>query len=246
MQNTPLIFHLPIHYLPKIALRLEYLLSTLLQARTQSHPIIHHYAIKNIIKIIKIAEKPELKGRFLKEFIRIEHKLKKEEKDNIENEKLLQQIQILSDATGRFGESVHSDPFIQSVRVAQATEHDDTEFNCPQLLYWLSDNHEKRHQDIERWLIQFNSLFDTIFIYLSILRALASTQQIEINRGFHQYPINEQKFCQLISITIDNESNIVPKMQLGHHGLSLRLYNASSMQEMNQVNTTIKLAISNL
>lgn len=62
-ENT-ITFQLATHFLPKIALRLECLYQTIQQACEETHPVIHHYALKNIIEIIKLVEKPELKAVF--------------------------------------------------------------------------------------------------------------------------------------------------------------------------------------
>ena len=51
MGDDTIIFQLATHYLPKIALRLECLFLTIEQACEESHPVIHHYALKNIIEI---------------------------------------------------------------------------------------------------------------------------------------------------------------------------------------------------
>ncbi len=64
MSQDTITFQLATHYLPKIALRLECLFLTIEQACEESHAVIHHYALKNIIEIIKLVEKPELKSRF--------------------------------------------------------------------------------------------------------------------------------------------------------------------------------------
>ena len=53
MQHDSIIFQLATHYLPRIALRLERLFLAIQQACEETHPIIHHYALKNIIEIIK-------------------------------------------------------------------------------------------------------------------------------------------------------------------------------------------------
>src|SRR5258708_35744265 len=75
MYDETITFELATHFLPKIALRLESLYQTIKQACEETHPVIHHYALKNLIEIMSLIEKPELRSRFLKELIRIEHAL---------------------------------------------------------------------------------------------------------------------------------------------------------------------------
>ena len=77
MYNDTITFQLATHFLSRIALRLEFLFKTINQACYESHEVIHRFALKHIIEIFDVIEKPELKSRFLKELIRIEHVLKK-------------------------------------------------------------------------------------------------------------------------------------------------------------------------
>ena len=77
MARDTITFQLGTHYLSRVALRVERLLFTIKEASLEKHPVIHNAALNDLFEIIKLTEKPELKGRFLQEFIRIEHALNK-------------------------------------------------------------------------------------------------------------------------------------------------------------------------
>ncbi len=248
MRQDTITFQLATHYLPKIALRLECLFLTIIQACEETHPVIHHYALKNIIEIIKLIEKPELKSRFLKEFMRIEHALNKSQTivSNSLYADLFIQIQHLSHVVGRFGESIHQDLFLQSIRLAQTAQHNDCELHSPQLLLWLENEPERRQNDLRVWLKHLQTLSDTVAVYLSLLRGSAQFDMIDLLNGFYQRLLPSQSSCHLILLRMDRDCGIVPKMQLGHHGLSLRLCDASSMHEIHRTDTKIDLAICQL
>lgn len=248
MRQETITFQLATHYLPRIAIRLECLFLTIAQAIEETHPVIHHYALINIIEIIKIIEKPEIKSRFLKEFMRIEHSLNKSQ-TIVTDERyaaLFLQIHQLSYVIGRFGGSVPQDSFIQAIRLAQAAQHHDGELHSPQLLLWLERDAQQRQQDIAKWLKELQPLFDTVNIYLALLRDTAQFEMIDMHNGFYQRSLPSKSLCQLILLRMDKNCGIVPKMQLGHHGLSLRLCDANSMNEIHQTNTMIDLAICQL
>lgn len=248
MPNQTITFQLATHFLPKIALRLEYLLLTIEQAITELHPIIHLDALKNTVDVIKLIEKPELKSRFLKEFMRIEHHLKKNNLPISDKTyaSLFIQIQLLNQSVGQFGEQIHQDPFLQSMRLAHTTHSHDSELYPPQLLLWLENTPEKRQADLSGWLKQFQSLKNTVEIYLSLLRHTASFETIDMHHGFYQRPITSKTSCHLILLRMDKQGGIVPKMQLGHHGLSIRLCEAHSMNELRRANMSVELAICQL
>jgi cell division protein ZapD len=248
MPPNTIIFQLAAHYLPKIALRLERLFIAIKTACTEANPIIHHYALKNVIEIIKVIEKPELKGRFIKELMRIEH-LSTKSQPEISNERyarLFVQVQVLNHIAGRFGERIHQDPFLQSIRIAQSSHNMDCELHAPQLLLWLENDHELRQEDLHRWLQELQVLYDTVTIYLSLLRDNAAFQTINMSHGFYQHFLSSKSSCQLILVRMEKKSGIVPQIQLGHHGISVRLCDTKSMQELNDIDTCIELALCQL
>ncbi|KTC65656.1 Protein of uncharacterised function (DUF1342) (plasmid) [Legionella adelaidensis] len=245
MHDETITFQLATHFLPKVALRLECLFLTIEQACEETHPVIHHYALKNIIEVIQLIEKPELKSRFLKELMRIEHAINKSQitiSDAL-YANLFVQVQFLSHVAGRFGENIHLDTFLQAIRLSQTGNHSDCEVHSPQLLLWLESDAKKRQLDLLTWLKQLKSLTETVKVYLSLLRNTAEFDKIDMYNGFYQRSLPSKTSCHLILLRMDKNCGIVPKMQLGHHGLSLRLCEANSMHEVRRSNTAVDLAI---
>ncbi|STX31558.1 cell division protein ZapD [Legionella birminghamensis] len=187
MQQETITFQLATHFLPKIALRLECLHRIIDEACTEHHPVIHHYALQKVIETIHLIQKPELKSRFLKELMRIEHSVNKT--NTISSElyaRLFTQIQILSHTVGRFGEDIHQDPFLHSIRTAQSSQHLDCEIHPPQLILWMESHPEIRQEQLSQWLNSLRLLHDTVRIYLSLLRNSADYFQISLINGFYQ------------------------------------------------------------
>lgn len=245
MPQDIITFQLATHFLPKIALRLECLLATINQACEETHPVIHHYALKNILEIMKLIEKPELKSRFLKELIRIEHSLNK---TNIQlgpewYDQLYCQIQLLTHKAGLFGEGIHQNPFLQSIHQAQAVYHLDCEMHSPQLLLWLESNPAQRQRDLALWLHHLRPLHLTVSIYLHLLRDTAQFDEIDTLNGFYQRQLPPKTSCHLILLRMNKFCGIVPRLQLGHHGLSIRLCEADTMREVRETKTTLDLGI---
>lgn len=248
VQQDSILFQLATHYLPKIALRLERLFQTIEQSCEEKHPIIHHYALQNIIEIIKLVEKPELKSRFIKELMRVEHVVNKSQAciSNSIYTSLFVQIQVLSHIAGRFGEAIHQDPFLQVIRLTQPTHSIECELDSPQLLLWLQLAPAYRQRDLVTWLKHLRTLYDTVNVYLALLRQTAMFETITLLNGFYQRSLPTQPSCQLILLKMDSHCGLVPKIQLGHHGLSLRLCEANSIQEVQHTNTTVEMAVCQL
>lgn len=248
MQENTIIFELATHFLPKIALRLEYLYHTINQACQETNPVIHHSALRSVIEIMKLVEKPELKSRFLKELMRIEHSLNKAQLElSVELYKeLYAQIHILSHAAGRFGESIHNNPFLQSIKLNQQSQSNDYDIYAPELLLWLESPPIIRQHDLAIWLNNLRTLNTTVSFYLSLIRNTAVFKQIDILNGYYQCPLPPKTSCHLILLKIDKSFGIAPRMQLGHHGLSLRLCEISTMREVRETEAKIYLALCQL
>ena len=252
MNNETITYQLAMHYLPNIASRLEALFSAITQACHETHPIIHHYALKNIISIIKIIEKPELKSRFIKEFMRLEHYLNRpnyQDSFHLSNTlyaNVFVTIQVLQNLSGKFGESIYQDPFLQSIRFAQFSNSDECELHSPQLVHWLAQDSHTRQSHLTKWLQELIILHDTVNIYLKILRDTVNYEPISLINGYYHQFIPNKSTCQLILLRMLKDCNIVPKIQLGHHGLSIRLCDSMTMQEIEPSNANIELAISKI
>ena len=103
-----------------------------------------------------------------------------------------------------------------------------------------------RQRDLVNWLSHLRTLHDTVTVYLSLLRKTAEFETIDLLNGFYQRSLPSQLSCQLILLRMDTRCGLVPKIQMGHHGLSLRMCEATSMQEVQQTDTTVELAICQL
>ena len=248
MTNERMLFQLATHNLAKIAIKLECFFYIIEQACDDTHPVIHHYALKNILEIMTLAEKPELKSRFLKELIRIEHVLNTKgiKISNLPYGDVSEQIQRLSGICGGFGGSIHHNVFLQSLRLAHRTSHDETEFNAPQFLYWLEGRSSKRQQDLRDWFEELLHLRDSVATYLGLFRNTAIFEQINILNGFYHCQLTGKSTCHLVLLKLDRSSGFIPKVHVGHHGLTIRLNDAATLEEVKPESLLLEVAICQL
>lgn len=244
MHNNTITFQLATHFLSRIALRLEFLFKTINQACHESHEIIHRFALKNIIELIEIVEKPELKSRFIKELIRIEHVLKKTNHFNDLSlfDELATQIHILNHVPGRFNNPIDDDEFLRTLRQIHHPNTQDCEFNSPHLVLWFESQAEVRQKNINQWVSSLKDLEDTVTIYLSLLRESAQYLPITALNGFYQHGISPQSLNHLILLRMDKTLGITPKLQLGHHSITLRLYELASTREIRDKSVDMEIA----
>ncbi|RUR12944.1 cell division protein ZapD [Legionella sp. km772] len=230
MYKDTITFQLATHFLPRIALRLEFLFKIINQAGKESHEVIHRYALKNIIELINIIEKPELKSRFIKELIRMEHVLKKltppHEMHSL-NE-LEKQIHLLNDVPGRFSQPIHDDMFLKTLKQIYHPNTPECEFNSPHLVLWFDLDPLTRQKMINLWLHDLRDLESTVIIYLSLLRTMTEYHSITACNGFYQHSFAPKTTNHLILLKMDKSLRVTPQLQLGHNNLTIRLYESNS------------------
>lgn len=248
MHENMIIFQLATHFLSRIALRLEYLFKSITEACNESHEIIHRFALKSVIEIVEIIEKPELKSRFLKELIRIEHVLKKP--NIIENtflkDQLSTQIYSLSHTSGPFGLTIHEDEFLKILRQIHHPNTKECEFNSPQLVLWFDSDPLLRQKTIKHWLDCLIDLKDTVHVYLSLLREATHYIPITAYNGFYQHGISPKTINHLILLSMDKSLGVTPKLQLGHHNLTIRLYDLTTANEIRDKTMEMNIAFSQI
>lgn len=248
MYNNTVTFQLATHFLSRIALRLEFLFKTINQACNESHEVIHRFALKNIIEIVEIIEKPELKSRFLKELIRIEHVLKKDnliENTNLFNQ-LSTQIHVLNHVPGRFSNSIHEDEFLKTLRQIHHPNTKECEFNSPNLVLWFDSDPAIRQKTISVWLDCLKDLEYTVTIYLALLREATQYIPITAHNGFYQHSVSPKLVNHLILLKMDRSIGITPKLQLGHHSLTIRLYELTTAHEVRDAAIDMEIAFCHL
>ncbi len=241
-------FELATHFLPKVSLKLESYIQSIMDSQNESHPVIHHHALLNCNEVLNIVDKPELKSRFLKEFLRVEHLLNRCQ-TKICNELydlLFQQIQYLSNMNHNFANRLNEDLFLLAIRQNLTANNQSLNDFCPQFQFWMEADPIIRREMIEKWINALHPLHKTVKTYLSILRQTALSSVIKLDRGFYQQALPPANNCHLIAVKLAKYYGAIPKINLGHFGLSIRLFDVESMREMHKDNTEIELALCQL
>lgn len=244
MYKDAITFQLATHFLSRIALRLEFLFKAINQACNESHEVIHRYALKNLVELMDIIEKPELKSRFIKELIRIEHVLKKQQISVNASlfDALEQQIHILNHVPGRFCNSIYEDQFLKTLRQIHHPNTKECEFNSPFLIMWLDLEPKIRQKAINQWVNALKDLETTVMIYLSLLKESAKHHNIQAQNGFYQHAFPPKTNNHLILLQMNKSLGMIPKLQLGHHNLTIRLYDLASATEIHDKNIDMDIA----
>ncbi|NDH09627.1 MAG: cell division protein ZapD [Gammaproteobacteria bacterium] len=223
MSTQDIIYQQSPQFLVKTCLYLENLFAFIHESSTHTHPMMHYDALKNLVKILGIIEKPELKSRFCKEFIRLERGLSKTLKiDKPELwDRFLQKSSDLQQQGNRFHCDLEHDSFLQSIKSRQSNQEYHLEPSSTHIYYWLHQDPKSRQHMIKHWLKSLHELHHCVQIYISILRRHAEFQPVEIKDNFIYQAFAHTLATQLLMIKIPYEMKVVPKIQVANHSVNI-------------------------
>jgi cell division protein ZapD len=238
MQAQEIIYQQSSQFLPKISLRIENLLAYIREGLHENHPIIHHYALKNIIDLIKIVEKPELKSRYTKEFIRLEYGLSKilPEQSPELWQKFTEISLDLQNRVNRFCSPIFADQFLQNLRMRMQDNWMECELQAPHLYRWLHQSSPQRKSHLQSWIDNLIEIESIISVYLSILRYFAHYQEIEVHQNYYHQLVGHHPICQLIVLKVNAELPVIPKIQVGNNSLSIHFHDPIQVEEISSLN----------
>lgn len=223
MPTQHIIYQHSSQFLPKISIKLENMLASIFEGKNVTHPIIHHYALKNIVKLLKIIEKPELKSRLTKEFLRLDYVLPQSFKE--EYSQLYQKFEIKSKElqiqNSRFGSQLHLDPFLLSLRMRSQDQWNECELQPPFLYHWLHQRPQYRQEMLSNWLSELKELKSIVSVYSALLHQLAVYETVQIQQSFFQKTMSAIPSCQLVIIKLDVDLPLIPKIQMSTNALTI-------------------------
>ncbi len=247
MQTQEIIYQQSPQFLPKVSIRIENLLAYIHEGLHQSHPITHHYALKNIIELLKIVEKPELKSRYTKEFLRLEYTLSKVLPEQAPElwHRFKETSLDLQNRVNRISYEIFNDQFLQSMRLKIQDNWQECELQTPHLYRWLHQSSKSRKDSLKHWLGHLSDIENIIQVYLSVLRFFLVYEDITIHQSYYHQLINGHPTCQLIVLKIDSEIPAIPKIQIGNNSLSIYFNDPLLVEEISHLDDfNIQLGIS--
>ncbi len=167
MSNQTIIFEQPVNELLRVCLRVEHLLE--LAENSLRNTTLHdtRTTISAMADILSVTERPDLRGKFIKEFLRQTANLQRfMNEPHIDQTRLntallgLEQItQLLQNSNGKFGAKLRDNEFIVNIRQHLAMPGGTCSFDTPSFYYFLRQPAKERHTKLVEWLSELEDLF---------------------------------------------------------------------------------------
>jgi len=212
-------------------LRLEQLFRRLVELVPRTHSLDHHYALQTIFEIMDVAARADMKSDVLKDIDRHKLQLATYRGNPMIAEEVLdgviQQLDDcftqLSQLAGKTGQSLTENDWLMSIRSRIGIPGGTCEFDLPAFFHWQHASTENRQKDLHRWSLSLAPLADAIVLLLKMLRDSGSAQKMLAVNGQLQQNLPQGRTFQLLRLSIDPVSGLVPEISGNRLMVSVRL-----------------------
>jgi cell division protein ZapD len=232
MTTQSILYEQPVNELIRVCLRLEQLLqqghdtmrgATIWDSR-DSMMIIHD--------VLNILDRPDLRTKLTKEFVRYLANLTRlESVEHIDQKRLSTTIievenvlDSLHATNGRFAQELRDNDFLNSIRQHLSNPGGASSFDVPAFHYWLQQPINERNALFHQWFAYFDQINSAISLMLRLIRQSSSAQLQTAHQGFYQTNLDPTQAVQLIRISVPTTTAVFPEISVGRHGVSLRFY----------------------
>ncbi len=232
MSTQSILYEQPVNELIRVCLRLEHLLEQVQHGVHGNHIHDTQMAVTVLTQILHIVERPDLRTKFTKEFIRhmstFNRFLNSEHIDQKKLQATLSElddtIKYLQTTNGRFVPELRDNEFLFNIRQRLATPGGTCSFDTPAYHYWLQSPLNERQRLLMQWINYFEPLVQIVDLLLRLVRQSGHPQLQTAREGFFQMTFDPQSPCQLIRVAVPNTTIAFPEISVGRHGMSIRFY----------------------
>lgn len=227
--QTMITFEHPVNEQVRLYLRLEHLFQEFDNSMAL-HKNDSKTALFTLLKIVNVVDRPDLKSKLVQLLTLHAVTLGNlQEAPNIDKarlhdilNKLKDQINHLHQYSGKFGEELRQNEFLNQVRLHMSNPAGACETMLPAFQLWLSGSPEERLHDLESWYRLFIELKKTIELLLSLIRHSAQSQKVTAPSGFYQQNLDPNTPYELIQVMLPIEFGLFPECSANKHRLLIR------------------------
>jgi len=248
-----IIYEQPLNERIRTFLRIEFLFKRIDPILQHGNIAQHRDALTNLLTILSIFERSDLKQEIIKELERLTSTLSAlENKPGVDmgalNDLLEQLDQILDELhlkKSALGQSLRENEFLSSIRQRSTIAGGSCDFDLPAYHYWLEhSSSDAQKQQLLAWTEQLKSARSAIDIALKLLRSSTGFNEYSAQSGFYQQSLDNGQSHQLIRIKIAKDANCYPEISGGKHRFTVRFMKFDIEQRAKQVREDIEFSLS--
>jgi cell division protein ZapD len=128
----------------------------------------------------------------------------------------------LNGAGALFMQRLRDSEFLNSIKHRSSIPGGTCEFDLPDYYHWLNQPHAARAVAFENWMSTIRPLCDAVIELLWITRQSARPRRETAVGGTFQLVLERDTPCQLLRITLPENSQLFPEISGSHHRCSIR------------------------
>ncbi len=229
-------------------LRIEDLLSRIIDNVESNHEDHHFLALQSILQLVDVVDRAEIKLDLLQELgrqknvmsILKEKKVIADEKIDILVRDIDQIVGELQADNNKIGQHIRINEWLTNIKQRAMLPGGISKFDVPSFQHWLSSLPEKRREDLTHWIKPLLPMQQAVFIILHILRGSGKTRTELAEAGvFHQL-LSGAKPSQMLRVQIPNDVNYYPEVSANKYAINIRFHQLDITQKPQKYEQDVK------
>ena len=235
-QEPPLqVYEHPLNERMRGILRLENLFKNALLGLSQTSAWHSQQALCRLLDIADIVSRNEIRLEIIKELERLGTALTALQTspavDSARLGVILDNLDVLVDELheqGPVGQKVLELPLLIDVKRRYLVPGGLSQFDLPNLHYWLHQPPEARLQDLTNWFSYFQGIHQSVQLILKLTRESGRTSNQSALAGHYQANLPASASLQLLRISLDHSALCYPEISASKHMASIRFVSLQS------------------
>ena len=119
--------------------------------------------------------------------------------------------------------------FLNAIKNRSAIPGGTCEFDLPEYSHWLRQAHDRRQEDLSKWIGAIRPLCDAVSEVLWLIRESAQpVDKLAIN-GMYQHSMQKDAQCRLLRVNLPEGSTLYPEISGSQHRFTVRFLEWSTI-----------------
>jgi cell division protein ZapD len=229
-EPATLVYEQPLNERMRTFLRLEFLYTQALYHSETANPLSSRAAVSSLLDILAITARGDARTEVIKELERQMNILKEfQSRPGVDPARfrsvmsnLMRLRHDLSAMGGNFMGPLRDSEFLSAVKHRSAIPGGTCDFDLPDYSFWLNRPADLRAAEFENWMTMIRPLCDAIAELLWLTRENARPRQEQATNGIFQIQFDRENPCQLLRVTLPEESAYYPEISGSQHRCTVR------------------------
>ena len=119
--------------------------------------------------------------------------------------------------------------FLNAIKNRSAIPGGTCEFDLPEYSHWLRQPHDRRQEDLVKWIGAIRPLCDAVTEVLWLIRESAQPVDKMAINGMYQHNMQKESHCRLLRINLPANSTLSPEISGSQHRFTVRFLEWSTI-----------------